>query len=137
MSGFETDVPVRYSDLDTYGHVNNATVATYCEEARVDYFEAVLPADADLTGTEGATGVVVANLEIDFERPVGPVDAVTVGVEVPSLGESSFPMAYEVRADGAVAATGETTMVAYDRAERRSVPIPSSWREAIAAYEGL
>jgi acyl-CoA thioester hydrolase len=185
-------VPVRYDDLDTYGHVNNATVATYCEEARIDYFREVLPEGTDLTGAgadpdgpdetadrndatgdtggpardddaggpdgdaggaaragdtdadadtdaaaAGRIGAVVASLSIDYERPIGPVDAVTVAVEVPSLGESSVPMTYDVRAEGETAATAEATLVVYDRRTGTATPMPEAWRDAVVAFEGL
>ena len=137
---FETDVAVRYTDVDTYGHVNNATYATYLEEARIDYLEAVLGREENesLAGAgDGSIGVVVASLELEFRHSVGLVDAVTVGVRVPRLGDSSFPIEYEVRSDGDVAAVGETTMVAYDRDEGASRPIPDAWRERITSFEGL
>jgi len=139
---FETEVAVRYSDVDTYGHVNNAVYATFVEEARVDYLEAVL--DADDTAREGpagmsadGVGIVVASLDLEFRRSVGMVDDVTVGVRVPNLGESSFPFEYEIRSAGEVAAVGETTMVAYDRGTDASRPIPEAWRERITSFEGL
>lgn len=136
---FTTEVAVRYNDLDTYGHVNNATYGTYFEEARIDYLRDVVGRDSGdlLTATGEGTGIVIANTEIDYERPVRLVDSVAVDVRVPRLGTKSFPFEYELRADGAVAATGETTVVTYDRESQSSRPIPDSWREAIARFEGL
>jgi acyl-CoA thioester hydrolase len=135
---FTTTVDVRYNDLDTYGHVNNAIYGTYVEEARVDYLETVLGGEiADITGEGEETGMVVANLQLDFEQPIRLADEVTVGVRVPRLGEKSFPFEYEIRSQGKVAATGETTMVAYDRATEGAVAVPDSWREEITKFEGL
>ncbi|MBV0903600.1 acyl-CoA thioesterase [Haloarcula salina] len=135
---YTTEVAVRYADVDTYGHVNNAVYATYIEEARIDYLrDVVTDGETLLADDESGTGIVIANLELDFERPVRLRDSVTVAVRVPRLGGKSFPMEYEVRSDGAVAATGETTIVAYDRAEGAARPIPDDWREAITAFEGL
>jgi acyl-CoA thioester hydrolase len=128
---FTTDVAVRYRDLDTMGHVNNAVYASYFEQARVAYFEEVL--DVPLREIE----TVLANLQIDFRRPVEIDHDVTVGVRVPEFGNSSLPMEYEVRADGTVAATGETVVVAVDSETTSSRPIPDDWRESIRAFEGL
>jgi acyl-CoA thioester hydrolase len=38
MTGYETEVeiPVRYRDIDSLGHVNNAVYITYLEQARVE-----------------------------------------------------------------------------------------------------
>lgn len=135
---FETTVDVRYTDLDTYGHVNNAVYATFLEEARVDYLTHVIGGEhADITGSGDGLGIVLATLELDFEASLGPSDSVTVAVRVPRLGESSFPIEYEVREDGTTLATGETTVVVFDRGSRESRPIPDSWRENIRAFEGL
>lgn len=135
---FETDVAVRYGDLDTYGHVNNAVYATFLEEARVDYLREVVGGDvADVTGAGEGLGIVLATLELDFQHSLGPSDSVSVAVRVPRLGESSFPFEYEVREDGTTLATGETTVVVFDRGSRESRPIPDAWRERIAAFEGL
>lgn len=135
---YTTEVDVRYADIDTYGHVNNATYATYFEEARIDYLHDVVGGgEALLSGTESGTGIVIANLEIDYQRPVHMRDTVTVSVRIPRLGEKSFPFEYEIEADGDVAATGETTVVAYGRDSETSCPIPDHWRDAIVQFEGL
>jgi len=135
---FTTSIDVRYNDIDSYGHVNNALYGTYIEEARIDYLTTVVGGEtADITGAGEETGIVVANLELDFERPIQLGDEVTVGVRVPRLGESSFPFEYEIRTTDDVAATGETTMVAYDRESASPRPIPDHWREAITDFEGL
>jgi acyl-CoA thioester hydrolase len=135
---FTTSVDVRYNDIDSYGHVNNALYGTYIEEARINYLETVVGGEAaDVTGSGEETGMVVANLELDFERPIRLVDDVTVGVRVPRLGESGFPFEYEIRTEDGVAATGETTVVAYDRESASPRPIPDHWRETISEFEGL
>lgn len=135
---YTTEVEVRYTDIDTYGHVNNATYATYFEEARIDYlYDVVDCGEALLSGSESGTGIVIANLEVDYLKPVQVSDTVAVAVRVPRLGEKSFPFEYEVRTEDGVAATGETTVVTYDRNTESSRPIPETWREAIEQFEGL
>lgn len=128
---FQTDVDVRFRDLDAMGHVNNAVYATYFEQARVAYFEEVL--DVPLRETAS----VLASLEIDFRRPLEIEDDVTVALRVPELGESSLPMEYEVRTGETLVATGETVQVAVDSETKSSRPIPDDWREQIKAFEGL
>lgn len=137
MPDFETTARVRYADLDTYGHVNNAVYATLLEEARIDYFEDVMGVGAEVSGLEGETGTVLASLELSFEQPLHRTGEVTVAVAVPELGASSIPFEYEIRADGAVVVTGETTLVVVDRERGESKSIPSEWRERIEAFEGL
>lgn len=126
-----TQVAVRYRDLDTLSHVNNAVFATYVEEARVAYVDEVFQADLE------EAPFVIASLSIDFERRVTLGDVVEVTVEVPELGESSVPMAYELAVDGERVATAETTLVFLDDDHESAVPIPEGIRERIRAEEGL
>jgi acyl-CoA thioester hydrolase len=133
MSAFdyEIDVEVQFRDIDAMGHVNNATICSYLEQARVRYVE-------DVVG-EGFmdVGIVIANLEIEFQRPINWGDDVTVAVRATDLSTSSIPLVYEVRVDGDVAATAETLLVTFDKEAGESRPMPDAWREAIAAHEGL
>lgn len=124
---FRTEVPVRFRDLDAVGHVNNAVYATYLEQARIEFVETEL--------REERTDVefVVASLGIDFHREVpGDADAVTVAVGVREVGDSSFRLGYEIRHDGAVAATGESTQVRVDRESGETRSLPADWRAALA-----
>ncbi|MFC7165225.1 thioesterase family protein [Halospeciosus flavus] len=125
---FETEIRVRFRDLDPMDHVNNAVYSTYLEQARADYFREVV----DVTLADVDT--VLASLSIDFHRPIEPDETVTIALTVSDLGTSSLSMEYEVRrGDGAVAATAETVQVAYDRETESSRPIPDEWRETIEA----
>lgn len=126
-----TDVPVRFADLDAAGHVNNATYATYAEEARVTYFRDVLDAPLE------SLSFVVAELNVEFEKPIQDVGVVNVETTVPSLGESSFPMEYTLRFEEDVVARVETTQVAVDPEERVPRPIPQEWRQSISTFEDL
>jgi len=132
---FETEVALRFDDLDTYGHVNNVRYGTYLEEARIDYLTEVVGGGDRAFLADSDDGIVIKTLEIEFERPVRSADSVTVSVHVPRLGTTSFPFEYEVRDGDTVAATGETTVVTYDREAGEPQPIPEGWRDAISEFE--
>jgi acyl-CoA thioester hydrolase len=126
---FDTELAVRYRDLDPLGHVNNAVYASYMEQARTRYLKRVLgtpPADIQ---------AVIAHIEIDFRRSIEGDDDVVVGVRTTGFGDSSITMEYEVRANGDVSATGETVMVAVDR-DGSPVGVPEDTRRAIREFEG-
>ena len=125
------DVDVRYRDLDTMNHVNNAVYASYFEEARTAYADEVFALDLE------DLNFVIAHLEIDFGRPLTIEDDPAVAVEVTDLGDSSATMAYDLRVDGDSVATGETTLVFVDPETKRPGPIPAEIRERIVDHEGL
>ncbi|WP_255148758.1 acyl-CoA thioesterase [Halorarius halobius] len=126
------DISLRYRDLDAQNHVNNAVYASFLEQGRNAYFQSVLDTRLD------AEDVVIADIEVSFERPITlSDDEVRVYTRVPSLGSSSFPIEYAVVAAGETKATGKTTLVCYDSEAGGSRPIPDEWRAEIAAFEGF
>ncbi|EMA39118.1 acyl-CoA thioesterase [Halobiforma nitratireducens] len=125
---YEVAVDVRLRDVDFMGHVNNATYATYLEQARDAYFRDVL--DVSLVETE----TVLVTLEIDYVRPIEADSDVVVAIDVAELGTSSLPFEYEIRADGKRAATARTVQVVRDPETGESKPLPEKWRSRIEAY---
>ncbi len=98
---------VRWSDLDSYGHVNNVKYFDYVQEARIVLMQATLdwqPEDV----------WVVARQDLEYRRPMDlqpePYDVRTC---VTALGNRSFTLAVEIRnpRDGAVHATARTVVV--------------------------
>ena len=127
---YELELDVRYRDLDTNGHVNNAVYATYCEQTHLEYFLHELGISKENAPT------VLAHLELDYRRPVSGITTVTVAASVVDIGSSSFTTEYEIREDDELVATGETTRVVLDGETEESRPVPDEWRERIEAYEG-
>ena len=97
-------VTVRYRDLDTFNHVNNAVYLTYFEQARVKYFHS-------LGWRSNDASVVVARSEVNYRRPILLGDEVMVGCRVASLSRRSYVMEYLLLANGEVAADGLTVQV--------------------------
>lgn len=127
---FDVELPVRYRDLDTLGHVNNAVYGTYLEQARIRYFDQVLELPFE------AREMVLAHVDVDFRRPITLEDGtVRIACSVTDLGESSIEMAYRVYAGEASepAATAESVQVAWDGDGSR--PLPEEWRRQFLSFE--
>ena len=105
-------VPMRWSDMDAYGHVNNVVFLQYFEMARVDlFFER-----ASLEERTGLRrGTVVAEHEIKYRLPVvysaQPLD---VEIWVSNVRAAAFTCHYEIVDHGNLAVTGSTLLVPYD-----------------------
>lgn len=123
-----TPIEIRFSDLDTMGHVNNAVYVTYLEQARVAYVEDAL--DRALASLPS----VVASLSIEYHRPITGTGDATVLIRVPELGQSSLPMEYEIHTDGELMATAETVQVFLDE-HGDPQPIPAAVRDRITEHE--
>ncbi|MBV2357494.1 acyl-CoA thioesterase [Streptomyces sp. J2-1] len=99
--------PLRWADMDAYGHVNNVVFLRYLEEARVD-----LLFRPDQVFRRGS---VVARHEIDYKRQLvhrhTPVD---VELWVTEIRAASFTLAYEVKDADLVYVRASTVVVPYD-----------------------
>ncbi|WP_253737470.1 acyl-CoA thioesterase [Halohasta salina] len=127
---FVTQLPVRFRDLDSFGHVNTAVHASYVEEARMAYFEQVVGVDLASVGT------VVASLSIDYRRPIEFGDDLAVETRVSAIGTTSLTLDHDLRVDGDVVSTATVVVVRYDYAADEPVAVPEAWRSAIVDFEG-
>jgi acyl-CoA thioester hydrolase len=80
-------LPVRYSDLDTFGHVNNKAYLSYLEEARIDFHKRVF-------GWKGnglqEFNAVVAKIEINYLKPVFYGETLLAYTRLSNIGTKSF-----------------------------------------------
>ncbi|MFV0457786.1 MAG: acyl-CoA thioesterase [Actinomycetales bacterium] len=126
--------PLRWSDMDAYGHVNNVQFLRLMEDARVIAFHGH---DADDGGDLLSTGLIVARHEIDYLVPLHYRPApVAIDLWISSVAGASFEMCYEVLDDSddegaapVVYARAESTMVAYDLDKLRPKRIGPGDRE--------
>ena len=114
----ETVVPLRWRDMDAYGHVNHAVYLTYLEQGR----------DAALThvlrDTPGEIGYVVARVAIDYRRELRQADGpVVVSCQFATIGGSSVRTRETIVTNyGVLAAEAEAVIVSFDRETRRGRP---------------
>ncbi len=107
-------VPLRWVDLDAQGHVNNAIIADYLQEARVRFL--LEGANSALLGN----GTLVVGHQVEYLAPVEfRNDPVEVRLWVGDVGASRFTIGYEVVQAGVVAARARTVLCIFDFATGR------------------
>ncbi|MEU4683948.1 acyl-CoA thioesterase [Streptomyces xinghaiensis] len=124
--------PLRWSDMDAFGHVNNVVFLRYLEEARIDFMFRLAPGEGSTSFTGGS---VVARHEIDYLRPlVHRHEPVTVETWVTKIGAASLTVAYEVKDRDQVYVRASTMIVPYNLAEGRPRRITAEERAFLEAY---
>lgn len=131
---------LRWSDLDAYGHVNNARFLTLYEEARV----AMMFAGGRAWGVGSfADGVVIRRHEVDYLRPVdyalgraSAEAAPTVRIElwVDQIRAASFSVAYELYDGDTLAGTARSLLVPFDLTVQRPRRISPEERAFLLRY---
>jgi acyl-CoA thioester hydrolase len=128
-----TRLDVRLGDLDPFGHVNNAVIATYVEQGRVLYLRDVLGTGADPVSMP----FILAMLQIDYLSQVMFNDTVEVGSRVDWIGRTSLGMSHLlINQEGRELAQSETVLVAFDYDVEKPMRVPDDWRATLAAHEG-
>ena len=130
-------VPLRWSDMDAYGHVNNVQFLRLLEDARVIGFHEWFGQDRTMLDT----GVLVARHEIEYLAPLTFRHApIRVEMWTTSIGGAGFDLAYEVRdpegVGEALYARAETTLVAYDFGRAAPRRLLAEEREELRRHEG-
>ncbi len=136
MEGYKlvSEVPVRFSDTDGLGHVNNANYLSYLEVARVDYLSRVV---GRVKIEE--FGVIIARIEIDYKSPVLYHETLLVGCRVSEIGGASIKMEYrlEDKATGRLVAEAKSVMVTFDYGLSRPVRVSGEWRKKMEVFDGI
>jgi acyl-CoA thioester hydrolase len=114
---------VRFRDLDSLGHVNNAVYLTYLEQARIAF---LAPHAADYSG------MILARCEIDFRAQVSLGETVEIELTPTRVGNKSFELSYEMKVGDRLVAEAKTVLVAYDYERSESRVIPDAWRKLLA-----
>ena len=120
----QVTIPIRWRDVDNYGHVNNAVYLSYLEEARDRWVRETLGPEVDF---------VIVRIAIDYRRELSQDDdEVTVSCRGVGYGTSSIRTAEEIVAKaGWVAAASESVIVAHDANARSSRPLTDEERETL------
>jgi len=120
-------IAIRWGDMDAMGHVNNTVYFRYMEQARIGWFDALVPQDEAWK----RTAIVIANASCNFKRPINYPGTVEVRLLIGAPGGSSVPTFYELRVEDDLYADGEATVVFIDMAQQKPIRIPQKIREAI------
>jgi acyl-CoA thioester hydrolase len=127
-------VSVLWSDLDAYGHVNNAVFFRWFEQARMSYLE---QCGMLQTYERNRIGAILHSTSCRFRAPVFHPDEIEIGTRVTEVGADRFTMAYTARATGRDEVVGEGTavVVCFDYAQGQKAPLPASVRGRIHEME--
>jgi acyl-CoA thioester hydrolase len=127
---FEMSMPIRWGDMDAFGHVNNTVYFRYMEQVRISWFEHL----GMIGGNGDGEGPVIVNASMDFLKQLHYPGDVIGRMSVGKPGRSSFDTRFELlRADepGQLYARGSARCVWVDYAAGKSVPIPDTLRDTI------
>ncbi len=123
-----TKMPIRWGDMDAYGHVNNTVYFRYMEQARVEWIE-----EMKVPVRPGGEGPVIINAACTFLKPMNYPGVVEVRTYVGAVGRSSCQTYVDMLIDDEVYAEGAAKVVWMDTQTGKSVPLPEHVRAVLEA----
>jgi acyl-CoA thioester hydrolase len=124
------NIQVRFSDIDSLGHVNNSVYLNYFEMARVEFFTPLLGHDWDWS----KQGVILRKNEVEYLRPVLLHQKPEIIIYTKSIGTKSFILEYELKIEGEIYTIGSSVLVCFNLIENRSIDIPLKMREILESF---
>ncbi|CDO89755.1 thioesterase [Mycobacterium triplex] len=132
--GYVASVPVRWSDIDMYQHVNHATMVTLLEESRVPFLKPAFEVDIL------EIGLLIADVRVTYKAQLKLVDSpLQVTIWTKQLRTVDFTLGYEVRSVSAdpeskPAVIAESQLAAVHIQEQRLVRLSPQHREYLQRW---
>ena len=124
---------VRFWDIDTMGHVNNAIYFTYMEEARKEFFEHIFN-----SFSTNDFPFVLAHISCKFNKPVRLEGKfVSIDIWITNVDRKSFTFKYDIyrpTEPSWIFATGESVQFFYDYQNNKTIEIPETFKETVQIY---
>lgn len=130
MKTTETDIQIRFADIDILGHVNNVNLQHYFDLGKTAFYREVL--GVDMLPGGGAAFPITAATQTSYLAQTRHTERIYVETSMPEIGNKSMILQQRIlsRETGEVKAESRSVMVAFDFMEQVSIPVPDAWRRA-------
>jgi acyl-CoA thioester hydrolase len=132
---YKSNLPVRFSDLDPYGHVNSTHYLDYVISARwVFALDQLHITDRSLV--ERGVGFYLAKAEIAFKRPILGTGSLAVSSHVSEVDGARLFVPFDIRSsdESTLHADGRLEFLVMDLASRKPTACPD-WVRALFFVE--
>jgi acyl-CoA thioester hydrolase len=136
MDGYRFTIPyaVRVADVNYGGHVSNAAVLSFFQDARIDYLAALGPyGELDIGG---GRGIILPEAHVRYLAEMFLGDRLEIGVRIKEIRNSAFLLEYRIERNGQPTAEGTTNLVAFDYQARKPCRLPTEFKQAINSFDG-
>ncbi len=132
---FVAPIRVRWSDIDSYGHVNNVCFFEYIQQARVTFAARDDQVRRAAASWDECVWLVLRQ-DVEYRKPLAfRPEPYHVRVGLASAGRTSLTFCSDLvdPLSGALHATAATVVVCGDL-HGRPVPLPEQWKQALQPY---
>ena len=125
-----TPVQKRFSDVDSFMHVNNIWQQSYFDMGKTDFYTRVL----GITGVFDKLRIITASTHTDYRGQVHLMDDIVVRTDVSRIGNKSMTLHQCIMLGEKVLTESSSVMVAFDFETQETVPMSEEWRVKLSEY---
>lgn len=130
---FETEIPVRVSDINYGGHVGNDSILTLMQEARVVFYRSL--GLKDEVSIEGSVGQIVTDAAVQYKSESFLGDVLLIKIGIADFNKYGFDVYYLLtnKATGKEVARGKTGIVCFDYKKKKVATVPATFLSLLGA----
>tara|TARA_B100001123_G_scaffold350114_1_gene400383 strand:+ start:2398 stop:2838 length:441 start_codon:yes stop_codon:yes gene_type:complete len=132
---FQTEIPIRISDINYGGHFGNDAVLSVVHESRVQFLGVHGFTESDV----GGCGIIMSDAAIVYASEAFYGEILIVEITAGEAGRTSCDLLYKLtdRESKREVARARTRVVFYDYVKKRPVRIPEAFEKAILLNPGV
>ncbi len=115
----ECIIPVRWCDMDAYGHVNNSKYFDYFSEARILVLKQIMSEKHNIL-------YMLVDTRCNFKKEIRYPETLKFKHYLKEIGRSSFTLVVDIYSqdESTYYAQGEAKLVCFDPERRKAIRIP-------------
>ncbi len=125
-----TPIQKRFSDVDSFMHVNNIWQQSYFDMGKTDFYVKVL----GIPGVFDRLRIITASTHTDYFGQVRLMDDIVVTTDISRLGNKSMTLHQRIMSGDKCLTESSSVMVAFDFELQQTVTIPDEWRTKLEEY---
>ncbi len=127
-----TEIQMRFSDVDLFGHVNNVNIQNYYDLGKTDFYANVLGESMNWH----KDSLVIVSVHSDYLAQTKYHDEVYVETAIEKIGTKSFTFLQRLidRNKQRVNSVCRTVVVGFDFEKQLSMPLLPDWVEKLKEY---
>ena len=125
-----TPVQKRFSDVDSFMHVNNIWQQSYFDMGKTDFYTTVL----GITGVFDKLRIITTSTHTDYYAQVRLTDDIVVRTDISRIGNKSMTLHQCIMLGDKVLTESSSVMVAFDFETQQTVEMPEEWKRKLSEY---
>ncbi len=132
MITLETTIQKRFSDVDSFLHVNNVSQQMYFDLGKMEFYRQILEIDTP----EKIRRIITVATHTDYRGQIRMEDDIFVRTTIDKVGTTSMQFFQQLicrLADGReeVRTESRSVMVVFDFQRQEKAPVPDAWRKKL------